>query len=193
MNKVQSTCNLCALACNFDFYVENNEIQKVMPTPHYPVNKGFSCIKGISLDKQHTRFKPSPLPKIRNAHGEMEEKSWDEAYQYVADKLLSIKETYGGDAIAAISTGQLPLEEMALFSHVIRNFLRGHVDGNTRLCMATSVVAHKQSFGFDAPPYTLNDLSLSDTLIFIGANPAVAHPVSWMRLRRNKDAKRKQI
>lgn len=189
MNKVQSTCNLCALACNFDFYVENNEIQKVMPTPHYPVNKGFSCIKGISLDKQHTCFKPSPLPKIRNAHGEMEEKSWDEAYQYVADKLLSIKETYGGDAIAAISTGQLPLEEMALFSHVIRNFLRGHVDGNTRLCMATSVVAHKQSFGFDAPPYTLNDFELSDTIFLIGANPVITHPIIWDRIRKNTHKK----
>lgn len=189
MNKVQSTCNLCALACNFDFYVENNEIQKVMPTPHYPVNKGFSCIKGISLDKQHKRFKPSALPKVRNAKGEMEEKSWDEAYTYVAEKLLSIKETYGGDAIAGISTGQLPFEEMALFSHVMRNFLRGHVDGNTRLCMATSVVAHKQSFGFDAPPYTLNDFELSDTIFLIGGNPVITHPIIWDRIRKNTQKK----
>ena len=29
-----------------------------------------------------------------------------------------------------------------------------HGDGNTRQCMATAVVAYKQSFGFDAPPYT---------------------------------------
>ena len=45
MNKVQSTCNLCALACNFDFYVENNEIQKVMPTPHYPINQGYEAVR----------------------------------------------------------------------------------------------------------------------------------------------------
>ena len=29
-----------------------------------------------------------------------------------------------------------------------------HGDGNTRECMATAVVAYKQAFGFDAPPYT---------------------------------------
>ena len=189
MNKVQSTCNLCALACNFDFYVANNEIQKVLPTAHYPVNKGFSCIKGISLDKQHTKFKPSALPKIRNEKGDMEEISWTKAYKYVAEKLLSIKETYGGDAIAGISTGQLPFEEMALFSHVMRNFLRGNVDGNTRLCMATSVVAHKQSFGFDAPPYTLNDFELSDTIFLIGANPVITHPIIWDRIRKNNNKK----
>ncbi len=189
MNKVQSTCNLCALACNLDFYVEDNQIKKVIPTPHYPVNKGFSCIKGISLDKQHTKFKPSIYPQIRTENGEMKEVSWGEAYKVVAEKLLQIKATYGGDAIAGISTGQIPLEEMALFSHVMRDFLRGHVDGNTRLCMATSVVAHKQSFGFDAPPYTLNDFELSDTIFLIGANPVITHPIIWSRIKKNHNKK----
>ena len=189
MKKVQSTCNMCALACNLDFYVQDEKIVNVIPTPYYPVNKGFSCIKGISLDQQMSQFKPSPLPRIRMANGEMKNVSWDEAYKVVADKLLTIKETYGGDSIAGISTGQIPLEEMALFSHVMRNFLRGHVDGNTRLCMATSVVAHKQSFGFDAPPYTLNDFELSDTIFLIGANPVVTHPIIWDRIRKNPNKK----
>ena len=30
MKKIQSTCNLCALACNLDFYVENGKIEKVI-------------------------------------------------------------------------------------------------------------------------------------------------------------------
>ena len=80
-------------------------------------------------------------------------------------------------------------EEMALLGHVGRNYLGMPGDGNTRLCMATSVVAHKQSFGFDAPPYTLKDAELSDTIIFIGANPVIAHPVFWGRVRKNKEAK----
>lgn len=193
MKKIQSTCNMCALACNMDFYVENDQIVKVMPTKDYPVNKGFSCIKGISLDKQNQKIKPSPLPKLRNSEGNMETITWDEAYNVAAERLLAIKEQYGPDSIAGISTGQLPLEEMALFAHVMRNFLRGHVDGNTRLCMATSVVAHKQSFGFDAPPYTLNDFELSDTIILIGANPVVTHPIIWDRIRQNKRPNKKVI
>ena len=52
MKKIQSTCNLCALACNLDFYVENGKIEKVSPTVDYPVNQGFCCIKGLNLDKQ---------------------------------------------------------------------------------------------------------------------------------------------
>jgi assimilatory nitrate reductase catalytic subunit len=52
--------------------------------------------------------------------------------------------------------------------------------------MATAVVAYKQAFGFDAPGYTLKDVELSDTIIFIGANPVVAHPVLWNRVRRTR-------
>lgn len=71
----------------------------------------------------------------------------------------------------------------------MRNHLKANVDGNTRLCMATAAVAHKQSFGFDAPGYTLKDLELSDTIIFIGANPIVAHPILWGRVRNNPNKK----
>ena len=189
MKKVQSTCNYCALDCNLDFYVEDEKIVRVLPTKGYPVNDGFCCIKGLSLDKQQTVVKTSPLPKIRQADGSMKEVSWDEGFQYVADQLQELQAKYGRESVAGISTGQLTMEEFAIFGHVMRNYLKSNVDGNTRLCMATAVVAHKQSYGFDAPGYTLKDLELSDTIIFIGANPVVAHPILWKRVRQNPDKK----
>lgn len=189
MKKIQSTCNYCALDCNMDFYVEEGRIVKVLPTKGYPVNDGFCCIKGLSLDKQQTVVKTSPLPKIRQKNGSMKEVSWDEGFTYVADKLKELQAKYGQESVAGISTGQLTMEEFALFGHVMRNYLKANVDGNTRLCMATAVVAHKQSFGFDAPGYTLKDLELSDTIIFVGANPVVAHPILWKRVRLNPNKK----
>ena len=186
MKKVQSTCNYCALDCNLDFYVEDNRVVKAVPTKGYPVNDGFCCIKGLSLDKQQTTVKPNSLPKIRQEDGSMKTVSWEEGFSYVADKLKEIQGKYGPESVAGISTGQLTLEEFAVFGHVMRNYLKANVDGNTRLCMATAVVAHKQSFGFDAPGYTLKDLELSDTIIFIGSNPVVAHPILWGRVRQNQ-------
>ena len=186
MKKIQSTCNYCAIDCNLDFYVEDNRVVKTVPTCGYPVNDGFCCIKGLSLDKQQTTVKPNCLPKIRRQDGSFCEVPWDEAFQHVADKLKELQAKYGTESVAGISTGQLTMEEFAIFGHVMRNYLKANVDGNTRLCMATAVVAHKQSYGFDAPGYTLEDLELSDTLIFIGANPVVAHPILWGRVRKNQ-------
>ncbi len=193
MKKIQSTCNYCSLACNLDFIVENGKIERIIPTVDYPVNKGFSCIKGLRLDRQQQVYKPSSLPRLKKADGTFEHTSWNQAVEQTAGKLTEIVEKYGPESVAAISTGQLPLEEMALLGHVLRNYLKANVDGNTRLCMATSVVAHKQSFGFDAPPYTLNDFELSDTIILIGANPVVAHPIAWGRIRANKIEGKKVI
>lgn len=189
MKRIQSTCNYCALACNLDFYTEDGKIKRVVPTPHYPVNKGFSCIKGLNLDKQCTKFNGSKKPLLKMKDGERKAIEWKEAFDLFASKMTAIQEKYGKESVAYISTGQLPTEEMALLGHVGRSYMGINGDGNTRLCMASAVVAYKQSFGFDAPPYTLKDLELSDTMFFIGANPVIAHPIAWGRVRKNKDAK----
>lgn len=187
MKKIQSTCNYCSLACNLDFYVEDGSIQKVIPTKNYPVNKGFSCIKGLSLKNQRTSKEFPKNPILKDSDGNKKEISWNEAYGTFAERIKSTIEKHGKESVACISTGQMTLEEMALVGHVFRNYIGGNLDGNTRLCMATSVVAHKQSFGFDAPPYTLDDLEHSDVIIFIGANPIIAHPIVWDRVRKNKE------
>ena len=189
MKRIQSTCNYCALACNLDFYTEDGKIKRVVPTPHYPVNNGFSCIKGLNLDKQCTKFNGSKKPLLKMKDGERKAIEWKEAFDLFASKMTAIQEKYGKESVAYISTGQLPTEEMALLGHVGRSYMGINGDGNTRLCMASAVVAYKQSFGFDAPPYTLKDLELSDTIFFIGANPVIAHPIAWGRVRKNKDAK----
>jgi assimilatory nitrate reductase catalytic subunit len=52
--------------------------------------------------------------------------------------------------------------------------------------MATAAVAYKQSFGFDAPPFTYADFEESDVLIFVGSNPCIAHPIMWQRVMMNR-------
>ena len=189
MKVVQSTCNYCSIACNVDFHVDDDHIVKVVPTVGYPVNNGFCCIKGLNLDKQNTKYHNPVLPLLRDEEGNMNQISWNEAFKYFAKRINEIQDQYGKESVAFISTGQLATEEMALIGHIGRNYLGGNGDGNTRLCMATSVVAYKQSFGFDAPPYTLHDLEVSDVIIFIGANPVVAHPILWGRVKNNPGAK----
>ena len=117
----------------------------------------------------------------------MKQIQWNEAFDLFAKRVTEIQDKYGKESFAFLSTGQLATEEMALAGHIGRTFLGGNGDGNTRLCMATSVVAYKQSFGFDAPPYTFNDLEHSDVIIFIGCNPVVAHPILWGKTKNNKD------
>src|SRR5690606_1065846 len=102
------------------------------------------------------------------------------------EKMKAIQEAHGKDSIAFLSTGQIPSEEMATLGSLAK-FGMGmlHGDGNTRQCMATAVVSYKQSFGFDAPPYTYADFEESDVLVLVGSNMCIAHPIMWERVCKN--------
>ena len=120
-------------------------------------------------------------PLRRDAAGVQRPLSWDAALRTKA-----IQAQHGPEAVAFLSTGQTPTEEMALLG-ALAKFGMGmvHGDGNTRQCMATAVVAYKQAFGFDAPPYTYRDFEQSDAIVLVGANLCIAHPIMWERVLRN--------
>jgi anaerobic selenocysteine-containing dehydrogenase len=124
---------------------------------------------------------------LRGEDRQLRPVDWHEAMSTMAARFRAIQAEHGDDSIAFLSTGQIATEEMALLGAVAK-FGMGmvHGDGNTRQCMASAVVAYKQAFGFDAPPYTYKDLEESDCIVLIGANPCIAHPVLWERVTRNR-------
>ncbi|MBW1896129.1 MAG: molybdopterin-dependent oxidoreductase, partial [Deltaproteobacteria bacterium] len=187
---INSTCGFCSVGCNLRVTLTPNDM-KVTPNPQYPVNKGASCPKGFLFLEPLKSHDRAATPYFRNSGGELESTDWKTALQAFVDNFKRIQRMYGRESVAFIGTGQLPTEETALLG-ALAKFGMGlmHGDGNTRQCMATAAVAYKQSFGFDAPPFTYKDLEESDVLVFVGANPAIAHPVLWNRVRRReKDPK----
>ncbi len=180
-----STCGFCSTGCNFQISNRGGEI-KVTPNPDYPVNRGTSCPKGFLHLEPLKAADRARTPMLRNAGGEMEPVTWDAALEAFVSNFKRIQRKYGRESVAFLGTGQLPTEELALLG-CLAKFGMGlvHGDGNTRQCMATAASAYKLSFGFDAPPFTYQDFEASDVLVFIGANPMIAHPVMWNRVRKN--------
>src|SRR5438094_2169238 len=123
----------------------------------------------------------------RNALGQLEPVDWDTAVRTFCDRFQAIQRAHGPHSVAFLSTGQIVTEEMAWLG-ALAKFGMGmlHGDGNTRQCMATSVVAYKQAFGFDAPPYSYRDLEESDVIVLVGSNLCIAHPILWQRICRNQ-------
>ncbi len=183
-----SICGYCSTGCSLRIHLKDNEAVNLSPETNYPVNLGMACPKGWEALTPLTADDRAQAPMLRNPKsGQLEEVDWHTALTSFTDRLKEIQSKYGDDSAAFISTGQIPFEEMA-FLGALAKFGMGfkHGDGNTRQCMATSVVAYKQAFGFDAPPYTYQDFEESDVLVFCGANPCIAHPIMWQRVLRNK-------
>ncbi|NJR43763.1 MAG: molybdopterin-dependent oxidoreductase, partial [Akkermansiaceae bacterium] len=108
-------------------------------------------------------------PLLRDTNGKLQPVGWDTALRTFVDRMRAVQSAHGPHSVAFLSTGQIVTEEMALLGAVAK-FGMGirHGDANTRQCMATAVVAYKQAFGFDAPPYTYDDLEQSDTIFLVG-------------------------
>ncbi len=174
-------CGYCSTGCSLDAHLRDGQAVNLTPTRRYPVNLGSACPKGWDALTPVAAPDRATTPLLHGAPV-----SWDQALSSFVKGFGGLQREHGPDSVAFLSTGQITSEEMALLGAVAKvgmGFLHG--DGNTRQCMATSVAAHKQSYGFDAPPYTYADLEASDVVVLVGSNLAVAHPILWERLQRN--------
>jgi len=181
------TCGFCSTGCSLDIHLKDGAAVNLSPTVDYPVNLGMACPKGWEALNCLSASDRATVPLFRQPDGSFKTTTWDAAMKTFVAKFKAIMAEHGPESVAFLSTGQICTEEMALLG-CLWKFGMGalHCDSNTRQCMATSHVAYKQSFGFDAPPFTYADFEESDTLVFVGANPCIAHPIMWQRVLRNK-------
>ncbi len=180
-------CGFCATGCSLRVHLKDGEAINLSPTTEYPVNLGMACPKGWEALNVLNSDDRATEPLLRNSSGELEPVDWDTALKRFCTEFKSIADKHGPESLAFLSTGQMVSEEMALLGSLAK-FGMGmiHGDGNTRQCMATAVTAYKQSFGFDAPPYTYQDFEESDVIVLVGSNLCVGHPIMWERVCRNQ-------
>lgn len=180
-------CGYCSTGCSLRIHLKDGEAVNLTPTTEYPVNLGMACPKGWEALAALDAPDRATAPLLRNERGDLEAVSWDTALRVFCERLKAIGEQHGPESVAFLSTGQMVTEEMALLGAVAK-FGMGmvHGDGNTRQCMATAATAYKQSFGFDAPPFTYQDFEESDVIVLVGSNLCVAHPIMWERVCRNR-------
>ncbi len=182
-----SVCGFCATGCSLKVHLRDKQAVNLSAQMGYPVNLGMACPKGWeSLEPLKARDRATS-PLVRDRSGRLVQTSWDNALKQFVSGFKQIAEASGAQALAWLGTGQIPSEELA-FLGALGKFGMGmiHGDGNTRQCMATAVAAYKESFGFDAPPYTYADFEESDVLVFVGSNLCITHPIMWQRVMRNR-------
>ncbi len=182
-----SVCGYCSTGCGLRAHLRDGEALNLSPDPDYPVNRGMACPKGWEALSALEAEDRATVPWIRNpVSGKLEECTWDEAITRFVEGMAAVQSAYGPEAVAFLGTGQIPTEEL-VFLGSLAKFGMGMVDGdgNTRQCMATAARAYKESFGFDAPPYSYADFEASDVIVLVGSNLCVAHPILWERICRN--------
>jgi assimilatory nitrate reductase catalytic subunit len=182
----QMICGYCSTGCSLEVRLKDGEAVDLAPTVGHSVNRGMACPKGWEALTVLDAPDRATTPLLKTPGGSLEPADWDTAISEFVSRFGAIQASHGSEAVAFLGSGQIPTEEMALLG-ALAKFGMGmrHGDGNTRQCMATSVVAYKQSFGFDAPPYSYDDFEQSDCIVLVGSNLCLAHPILWERVISN--------
>ena len=179
---VQSACVLCSNGCGLEIGTKDGHIVGVRGLGTDRVNHGRLGPKGLHgwvANNSEDRLK---MPYIRD-NGKLREASWEEAMQLIVKKTNEIREKHTSNAIAFYTTGQLFLEEYYTLGVLGKAGLgTPHMDGNTRLCTATSAAALKLSFGSDGQPGSYTDLDTTEAILLVGHNMASQQTVLWTRI-----------
>jgi len=179
---VQSACILCSNGCGIDIGVKNGRIVGVRGRKEDLVNAGRMGPKGLHGWVANNSRDRLTKPLIRK-NGKLEEASWDEAMNLIVQRSKEIIEKYTSLGIGFYTSGQLFLEEYYTLGVVGKAGLgTPHMDGNTRLCTATSAAALKASFGTDGQPGSYSDIDITDCVLHVGHNIASQQTVLWMRI-----------
>ena len=180
-------CGFCSTGCGLNIHLKDGQAINLSADTFYPVNLGMACPKGWEALTPLKANDRATTPLLRNESGELEPIDWERALVLFSERLKDIQRRHGPESVAWLGTGQICTEELA-FLGALGKFGMGmiHGDGNTRQCMATAVTAYKQSFGFDAPPFTYKDFEESDVIVLVGSNLCIAHPIMWQRVMQNR-------
>lgn len=119
--KVYSVCGMCTVRCPIIAEVENGNIAFLQGNPHAPNVHGGLCARGAAAPGLiYDRERPQH-PMIRTGErgeGKWRKVGWNEAFDYVADKLKKVIDKYGARSILLTDRGG-PFRDMH------RAFLKG--------------------------------------------------------------------
>ena len=167
--QVKVSCPMdCSDLCRFIVSVENNRIIKLEGDPDHPVTKGFICKKGKALVKRLYHYDRIKYPLIKSENSFIKI-SYDEVFQIIKEKLLSIKKEYGTKAILNYTSdgyGGIKNRIQSIFF----NCFGGVTQPVGSLCWGAGIAAQKYDFGSPKGHFPDDVLNAQSILIW-GRNP----------------------
>lgn len=211
MKQQKTICRICEAQCGLIVKTENEQIIDIQPNAAHVASEGYACIKGLKMgDFAHSPDRlQTPLKKV---NGQFEKISWNQALQEIGQKLRSIHDDHGGEAIAAYMGNPIGF---SLWPTMVMTYFLKAFDAHKLFTPGTQDCANKFAGGerlFGSPnDQVFPDIDHTQLLIAVGTNPVISkmsfitmpHPmdriaaiedrggkVYWVNPRRTESAKR---
>jgi formate dehydrogenase len=171
----QTACILCSINCGIEVRLDGRRFERIRGDKAHPASEGYTCEKALRLD--HYQNDPHRLttPLRRRSDGSFEAIDWDTAIAEVAARLVSIRDTHGGERIFYYGGGGQG------------NHLGGAYGAATRkaagIAYSSNALAQEKTgeFWVDGQLYgrprchTTPDFEHAEVAVFVGKNPWQSH------------------
>ena len=169
-------CNLCEAICGLEIRVDADEhIVAIRGDAQDPFSQGHVCPKAVALKDLHEDPDRLRQPLRRTADG-WQTMGWDEAYDYVAERLAAVVEAHGANALATYQ-GNPNVHNYGSMTHAQR--LLGLVRTQNRYSATSVDQLPHQLLAYWMYGHQLllpiADIDRCDYFLVLGANPMASN------------------
>ncbi|MCR4804170.1 MAG: molybdopterin-dependent oxidoreductase [Clostridia bacterium] len=190
-DRVVKTCcpHNCYDTCGELVYVKDEKVIKIEGDPAHPITKGHLCLKGFANVQKINSPDRVKYPLLRTGErgeGKFRRISWDEAMDWMVDKIQSIQKTYGPEAILEYCySGNREHMAKAVAGRLWNLMGASKLVGS--FCLLSGVAG---SVGCVGSQYTMDPQVWADhaqTLFLVGRNCTATNPHIFPFLYRAKE------
>jgi formate dehydrogenase (NADP+) alpha subunit len=178
-------CGFCGVGCSLVIGSTDGRVVDVNPShSDHTVNSSTLCVRGHFAHDFLNSSERLTTPLIRKEDG-FAKVSWEEALDFVAKKLLSVKAKDGPQSIALLGSSKCSIEENYLFQKIARVMIgTNNVDNGSSLYGRAAWRRLEERLVGGGRVNPLSDLEKAEAIIVLGADPTQSAPVLGYHLRR---------
>ena len=172
-------CPLCEACCGLEIKVQDHKVISIRGHEADVLSAGYICPKGVALKDLHEDPDRLRTPLVKR-NGVFETATWDEAYAEIARRLPPIMAAHGRNA-TGIVVGNPSAHKISLltyFGKLARALGTKNVFSASTLDQMPKQLASGLMFGHWLS-IALPDISRTDYLLVLGANPLVSNGSMW--------------
>ncbi len=180
-----TVCGFCGMGCSLVIGSADGQIVDVNPSHlDNTVNRSTLCVRGHFAHDFLNVSERLTFPMIRKEEG-LTRATWEEAIDFVSERLLSIKSTYGPQSIALLGSSKCSVEENYLFQKWARVGLStNNVDNGGALFGRPVWKRLEERLGGAGRPKAFSEIEQADAILVLGADPTQSAPVLGYHIRR---------
>ncbi|MCG7496371.1 formate dehydrogenase subunit alpha [Vibrio sp. Of7-15] len=177
----RTICSHCSVGCGIYAEVQNGVWTGQEPAFDHPFNAGGHCAKGAAL-REHGHGERRLKYPMKLEGGKWKKLSWEQAIEEIGNKTLEIRKESGPDSVYWLGSAKHSNEQAYMFRKMASLWGTNNVDHQARICHSTTVAGVANTWGYGAMTNSFNDMHNCKSMLFIGSNPAEAHPVAMQHI-----------